>query len=96
MALSLDSLGVHSVLHTSICQHLVVVWQAAIVCQGIPELANHEGGLSCPHIVPHVAAMEAPHKVQPAHGTFMTAASSLRAHATLWKQMPGGSLAFAH
>lgn len=72
MALSLDSLGVHTIRHTSVSQHLVVVWQAAIVCQGVPELADHEGGLSCPHVVPHVAAVEAPHKVQPVHGTFMS------------------------
>ncbi len=48
------------------CSDLVVVWQAAIVCQGVPELPNHKGGLSCPDIVPHVAAVEASHIVQPA------------------------------
>ena len=96
LALSLDSLGVHSVLHTSVCQHLVVIWQAAIVCQGVPELADHEGGLSCPHVVPHVAAVEAPHKVQPVRGACVRAASSHQAHAALWKGMPGGIMAFPH
>lgn len=45
---------------------LIVLWHAATVCQGVPKLPDHKGWLGGPDIVPHMAAVEALHKVQPA------------------------------
>ena len=60
-----------------------MVRQTTIVRQRVPVLSNHEARLCGPDVVPHMAAMEAPHKIESAQGS----------PAPLAKQMPSCSCA---